>query len=573
MTQPLTVNTGFYSDKGRKDINQDALGYKIPNGNLRRQKGIVFAIADGISSSSVSQIASENAVQSFIDDYYCTSDAWSLKHSALTAMQSINNQLYTQTQQSPYRYDKDRGYVCTFSALILKAHLAEIVHIGDARVYRIANGALEQLTNDHRYWTSQQQSYLSRALGIQPDCDVDSLEIQLNCDDTFVLCTDGIYEFVQPESILQIIAEHKNNLEAAAQIITKTAFDAGSTDNLSIQIVYVEALPVDEPSEVQTLLDSLPLPPSIDAGQIFDGYRILRTLYNSARSHVYLAQDAETDELVVLKTPSLDLSSDPAYLERFLMEEWIARRIKSPYVLAAGKVERDRNYIYTVSEYIEGQTLAQWHRDNPRPSLETVRQIIEQLSKGLRSFHRMDMLHQDLKPENILIDTHNNIKIIDFGSTYVAGVAERTPLSQQDHLLGTALYAAPEYFLGEVGSTRSDLYSLGVITYFLLSGKYPYGTKVPGARTLSAQRKLAYQSVLNDELAIPSWIDEAIRKAVHTNPLSRYEDSAEFIYDLRHPNKDFLNKTRRPLIERNPTAFWQGVSFVLSCIVVYLLYN
>ena len=572
MTQQLTVNTGFYSDKGRKDINQDALGYKIPNGNLRRQKGIVFAIADGISSSSVSQIASENAVQSFIDDYYCTSDAWSLKHSALTAMQSINNQLYTQTQQSPYRYDKDRGYVCTFSALILKAHLAEIVHIGDARVYRITNGALEQLTNDHRYWTSQQQSYLSRALGIQPDCDVDSLEIQLNCNDTFVLCTDGIYEFVQPESILQIIAEHKNNLEAAAQIITKTAFDAGSTDNLSIQIVHVEALPVDEPSEVQTLLDSLPLPPSIDAGQIFDGYRILRTLYNSARSHVYLAQDAETDELVVLKTPSLDLSSDPAYLERFLMEEWIARRIKSPYVLAAGKVERDRNYIYTVSEYIEGQTLAQWHRDNPRPSLETVRQIIEQLSKGLRSFHRMDMLHQDLKPENILIDTHNNIKIIDFGSTYVAGVAERTPLSQQDHLLGTALYAAPEYFLGEVGSTRSDLYSLGVITYFLLSGKYPYGTKVPGARTLSAQRKLAYQSVLNDELAIPSWIDEAIRKAVHTNPLSRYEDSAEFIYDLRHPNKDFLNKTRRPLIERNPTAFWQGVSFVLSCIVVYLLY-
>ena len=112
-----------------------------------------------------------------------------------------------------------------------------------------------------------------------------------------------------------------------------------------------------------------------------------------------------------------------------------------------------------------------------------MRGIVEQIAKGLRAFHRMEMLHQDLRPDNIMIDKTGTVKIIDFGSTRVAGVVEAAPPAADDEILGTAQYTAPEYFLGESGSPRSDMFSLGVISYQMLTGKLPYGTQIARIRT------------------------------------------------------------------------------------------
>ena len=154
---------------------------------------------------------------------------------------------------------------------------------------------------------------------------------------------------------------------------------------------------------------------------VFDGYRIVRELHGSSRSHIYLAVDTANDTLVVIKIPSIDLRGDPAYLKRFMMEEWVARRIDSAHVLKPRLQSRKRNYLYVVTEFIDGQTLTQWMIDNPKPDLETVRGIVEQIAKGLQAFHRMEMLHQDLRPDNIMIDKTGTVKIIDFGSTKVQG--------------------------------------------------------------------------------------------------------------------------------------------------------
>jgi serine/threonine protein kinase len=167
-----------------------------------------------------------------------------------------------------------------------------------------------------------------------------------------------------------------------------------------------------------------------------------------------------------------------------------------------------------------------------------------------------------------MIDSTGTVKIIDFGATRVAGVMEIATPIEQINLLGSAAYAAPEYFLGENGSSRSDIFSLGVITYQMLSGKLPYGVEVAKARTKAAQKKLAYKTVLNEEREIPAWIDDAIRKAVEPAPFDRYEVLSEFVYDLHHPNNEFLNKTKPPLIERNPVIFWKSVSFVLFLALV-----
>src|SRR6185369_4790349 len=194
-------------------------------------------------------------------------------------------------------------------------------------------------------------------------------------------------------------------------------------------------------------LTLLPPPPLLEARMTLDGYRIVRELHASSRSHVYLAVDTDTEALVVLKAPSIDLQGDPAYLERFMMEEWVARRLNSAHVLKPCAQARKREHLYVATEYIEGQTLSQWMIDHPRPSLEAVRSIVEQIARGLQAFHRLEMLHQDLRPENIMIDTTGTVKIIDFGATRVAGITElATPLERGD-ILGTAQYTAPEYFL------------------------------------------------------------------------------------------------------------------------------
>jgi len=209
--------------------------------------------------------------------------------------------------------------------------------------------------------------------------------------------------------------------------------------------------------------------------------------------------------------------------------------------------------------------------DHPAPHIEVVRGIVEQIARGMLAFHRLEMLHQDLRPENILIDSSGTVKIIDFGSVRVAGIAEIETSVEQPGILGTEQYTAPEYFLGEAGSTRSELFSLGVMSYEMLSGRLPYGSQVPKMRSKEAQRSLSYDSVLDPAREIPAWVDYAIKKAVHPNPDKRYQELSEFIFDLRQPSKAFLSKARQPLIERNPVAFWKGVSAILLVIIVFLL--
>ena len=573
MPSKLNLAIGQHSDQGRKPVNQDFFGVTIPKEPQLSLKGVAIAIADGISSSSVSQIASETAIKSFLEDYFCTSEANSVKNSALQVITATNSWLHNLTQQSQYRYDKDRGYVCTFSAIIIKSSTAHIFHVGDSRIYRLRGNKLEQLTQDHRHIVTETESYLSRALGVSPQLEVDYHALAISKGDIFILTTDGVYEFVSIDFMITKIAAHTDNLNKAAKEIIDTAYVKGSDDNLTIQIVRVDEVATTDAKEIYDQLSDLPFPPILEARTIFDGYQIIREVHATSRSHVYLALDIETNEQVIIKTPSIDLRSDTAYLERFLMEEWVARRINSAHVLKPCKQTRKRNYIYIVTEYIEGQTLTQWLIDNPKPDLETVRGIIEQISKGLLAFHRKDMLHQDLRPENIMIDTTGTVKIIDFGSTRVAGIVEMSGMNNQQPLLGTAQYSAPEYFLGENGTSASDIFSLGVIAYQMLSGKLPYGAKVAQTKTKAAQNRLSYVSVLDEEREIPVWIDDVLKKAVHTNPYKRYQELSEFTTDLRRPNQAFLNKTRPPLLERNPTLFWKSLSFFLLAIIVLLLFK
>jgi len=571
MPNQLNISIGQGTDKGRKEINQDFHGAYTPKEPQLTSKGIAIALADGISSSGVSQHASEVAIKSFLEDYYCTPESWTVKTAVQRVLKATNSWLYLQTRNSPYRYSPDKGYVCTFTALVIKSNTAHIFHVGDTRVYRLIDNNLEQITEDHRLWVSKEKSYLRRALGMKEQLELDYHSFTLDIGDLYILATDGVYEFIDDKFIIETVKKYTGDLDKAASLIIEEALQQGSTDNLSIQIIRIDQLPIQDVDEAYQQLTTLPFPPELKPRMTFDGYEIIRDLHISHRSHIYLAVDIESKEQVALKIPSIDLRDTPDYLERFLMEEWVARRINNAHVLKPCLQTRKRNYLYIVTEFIKGQTLKQWIIDHPKPSVEEVRNIVEQIAKGLRALHRQEMFHQDLRPDNIMIDQNDVVKIIDFGAVRVEGLKEITRPIEQQNILGTALYTAPEYFLGEIGTQRSDMFSLGTICYQMLSGKTPYGTQVANSRTKAAQRRLKYRSVFTKDQEIPAWIDETIKKAVHPDPHKRYDTLSEFIYDLRCPNKAFLNKTRPPLIERNPVVFWQAVSFILAIIIIVML--
>lgn len=570
MEKQLVISIGQYSSKGVKDINQDFHDIKVPPQPQLTNKGITIAIADGISSSKVSQEASRISVTSFLEDYYCTSESWSVKKSATSVLTTTNSWLYSKNYKNQYHLDKDKGFVCTFSTMIIKSNTAHILHIGDIRIYRLRDNKLEQLTRDHRVWISEDKSYLSRAMGIDSIVTPDYDNFEVHENDIFIFMTDGVYEFLEEDYIKNELSKEIDNYDDTAKSFIDKAIENKSDDNLTIQIVKIDSLPNRNVEEIHKQLMVRPLPPPLEARMQFDGYEIIRALSITSRSHIYLAIDNDTKQKVAIKVPSMELQDDKVYLERFLMEEWIAKRINNPYVAKSYLQTRKRNYLYNVSEFIEGQTLSQWIIDNPNPKLEEVRAIVEQIAKGLYAFHKQEMIHQDLRPHNVMIDKTNTVKVIDFGSTKVAGIQEIGKKADDDHILGTALYSAPEYFIGESGTAKSDIFSLAVITYQMLSNDFPYGVDVAKATTKSAQNKLTYKSLYPK---YPIWIDETLKKALQVDPEKRYSHLSEFIYDLSHPNKHFLNIKKPALIQRNPLIFWQSATVFLTIIIFILLYK
>ncbi|OHV79849.1 bifunctional protein-serine/threonine kinase/phosphatase [Ensifer sp. LCM 4579] len=563
----LTVDLGQYSSAGRKTINQDFHGAVVPDGAALTMKGIALAIADGISSSPVSHIAAETAVKSFLTDYYCTSDAWTVKTAASRVIDATNSWLSAQNRGLE---DRDHAHVTTFSALVLKGRRAHLFHVGDSRIWRLSGRSLEPLTTDHRLAPSHGESYLGRALGLLPSVEIDYRRLDLQPGDVFVLTTDGVHDSVSLRTIAACITSNAD-LSAAAAAIATSAHEAGSSDNLTIQIVRIEGLPEDDLESVFDKADSLPPAPLPRVPCEFEGYQLHRQIHASHRSHIFLATEPETGERVALKFTSADMREDENYLRRFAMEEWIARRLSSVHVLKNRQPLKPRRCLYLVTEFVEGETLAQWMADRPQADLRAVRDIIGQIADGLRALHRKEIIHQDLRPENLMIDRSGTVKIIDFGSALVAGLNEAVPGIDRGDILGTVQYSAPEYFVGDHGSEQSDLYSVGVIAYQMLTGRLPYGAAVARTRNRRQQQKLRFSSLREIRPDVPDWVEGAIRKAVHPDPTERYQVLSEFVHDLSHPNPKLVSTDPQSLMDRNPLLLWKCLTVLLSLVTIGLL--
>lgn len=572
MNPLLRVSIGQHSLAGQHATNQDFYGAWLPVGHLRTSKGIALALSDGISSSNVSHIASATAVRSFLEDYFATFETWTVRRSAECVLSATNAWLHAQTMRGDGRFDKDRGHVCTFSALVLKGREAHLFHVGDTRIFRLHPQALEQLTEDHRVWLSSTESCLARALGTSPHTKIDYRCWEAEVGEVYLLATDGAYEYLDVATVHQALAQHGDDLDAAAAWLVAQARARGSQDDATLQLLRIDGLPQHSTPHAQLRQQERLLPPLLTPRSRFEGFTVVRELQVSARSHLHLAVDDASGQHVVLKTPSVDLRDDPSYLDGFVLEEWVARRVDSPHVVRVWAGERLRTHLCVALEYIEGQTLAQWMSDHPSPLLEAVRDLVAQTAAGLQALHRREMVHRDLRPHNVMIDRNGTVKLIDLASVQVAGLMEGGAAPLQETPPGTLQYTAPECLLGYAATPQSDLFSLAVMTYQMLTGQLPYGLHAARLRQVQDLRHLRYVPLRNHRPELPAWLDAVLGKALHPLPEKRQETLSEFVHDLQSPGASFQSVQRMPLIERDPVLFWKCLSAVLFVCVIGLLF-
>ncbi len=568
LTPRLDIEVAQHSTAGVKSCNEDAIGIRVPSGNALLTKGAVAVIADGVSSAESGKEASETAVVSFLSDYYSTHDTWSVQTSGLKVLKGLNIWLYGQGQKY---LNPEKGYITTFSTLILKSGSGYIFHVGDSRIYRLRNGELEQITRDHTTAVSGSQRFLSRALGLDTNLEVDFHHLELQEGDCFLLTTDGVHDWLNHKE-LQRLASSGNSCEHICQTLVQTALDHGSDDNLSVQLIKVNTLGNPQREDVLSKLNSLPLPPPLHPGTIIDGWKVVREIQATSRSEVYLVEHRQDNTLAVMKTPSPNFEDDAAYLERFVLEEWIGSRIQSSHVASVIRQDRPRKFLYYLTEYVQGPTLAQLIRERTRLPVVDARNIIIQVASGIRAFHRKDSLHQDIKPDNIIY-TNEGVKIIDFGSAYIAGIDEIETDIERQSLLGTLDYCAPEYRLHATASPRSDQFSLALLLYEMLTGKHPYEA-YRRASTPSDFQRLVYTPCTRHNPLVPTWMDAAIQRALSIDPDRRYPALSEFIQDLKQPNPTYSEQRTLPLIDRNPIRFWQILSaifFAANLVLLFLL--
>lgn len=577
----LKVRFGGYSTAGQKERNQDAFAAHLPLDSGNRFKGAVAVIADGVSSCEDSHIASQTSVTSFIDDYFSTPDSWSVKQSVSRVMTGLNNWLYQKNSAQPAHRD---CMLTTFSALIIKSNTLYAFHVGDSRIYHFQsdprhngkhqNYQLEQLTCDHTR-TERGRNYLARALGADRHLDVDFSQQDLKPGDLLLLSTDGVHEFLTYSEIKQILARAGNtDLESLAREMVELALDNGSDDNLTVLLVSVDQLPRESLDESHRRLTQLPIPPVLNVGNKIDNYEVLDIIFSGTRSHMYLVKDLAGGQRYTLKAPSTNFADDALYLDGFVREEWVGQQVDNPHVMKTFKPAGEKRFLYYLGEYIEGINLRQWMDDNPNPPLDQVRPIIQQAIKGLRALQRQDMVHQDLKPENIMLNRDGQVKILDFGTVLIAGISELGSPLDKSIPQGSVNYIAPEYLMGERGSFRSDLFSLAVISYEMLTGKLPFKEQSVKQVKIDNYSQLSYLPALQQRKDLPLWMEGCLKKALQPNPLHRYQALSEFIQDFTSPNQQLETGVRKqPLMEKNPLLVWQCIAaLLLAANAIQLIY-
>jgi serine/threonine protein kinase/tetratricopeptide (TPR) repeat protein len=309
--------------------------------------------------------------------------------------------------------------------------------------------------------------------------------------------------------------------------------------------------------------------PALQPGHVLGGrYEILELLGQGGMGAVYKARDREVDREVALKVIRPELAAHPEVLRRFKQELILARQVTHKNVIRIFDLGEAEGEKFISMEYIDGRDLKSLRAERGKLPPEEAAEIIEQVCRALDAAHAEGVIHRDLKPQNIMVDKHGRVAVMDFG---IARSRELPGLTQTGVLVGTPEYMSPEQAKGEEIDSRSDLFSLGIIFYELLTGKSPYEATNSVAALLKRTRERAVPPLKLDP-AIPKYMNDIVVRCLEIDPQRRYARAQDMLWDLeaRHGPRQGMTHHHMPrfrMVEELPTK-WLAPGLVLILLLI-----
>jgi eukaryotic-like serine/threonine-protein kinase len=269
----------------------------------------------------------------------------------------------------------------------------------------------------------------------------------------------------------------------------------------------------------------------LNAGDTLDHYRIDAVIAHTQMSALYRATDLNSGREVAIKVPNPEMEADPVLLERFKREEEIGRQLDHPGIVKTIN-DGERSRFYMVIEWVDGRLLRTILNEEKKLTIDRASTLAHRICDALDYMHKHGIVHRDLKPENIMVDENDQIKLIDFGIAMKED-ARRLTFVNVSSLLGTPDYISPEQVKGARGDQRSDIYSMGIIFYEMLTGRVPF----VGPNPLAVMNERVLNDVkpprdLNPEIS-PE-LEEILHRALEREPRHRYATASEMMWDLEH---------------------------------------
>jgi eukaryotic-like serine/threonine-protein kinase len=260
-----------------------------------------------------------------------------------------------------------------------------------------------------------------------------------------------------------------------------------------------------------------------------DRYRLEASIGSGGMAQVFRGQDTTLDRQVAIKILAPQFARDPSFVERFRREAQAAARLNHPNIVNVYDTGVDGDTNYIVMEYVEGRTLAEYLARGGTLASRKAAEIAEKVAEALAAAHAQGVIHRDIKPANIMVTRDGRVKVMDFGIARL--VAGPDTVEQTAAVLGTAAYLSPEQAQGQTVDARSDLYSLGIVLYEMVTGKPPFtGDSAMAVAYKHVQETPLPPSSLNAD--VPPRLDAVVMRALAKNPANRYQSAGEFRDDL-----------------------------------------
>ncbi len=533
--------TGFSLAKGKELTGDDFYDVKTI-GELT-----VAIVCDGVGSATEGAQAAKRTTQHLINNFKIRPKSWSIEKAIKSFIASINSILY---QESQLNYESSE-LVTTLTIVVIQGNKLFGANVGDSRVYLHRDGKLNQLSYDHAMDEEGYENVLTQAIGIDKEVEPYYFENLVEKDDKILLCSDGLYNVLDPD-ILQ------ERISYGASALVKKASKIENDDLLDdTTAVVIEILKADEYLTLRR--QKLEIPQTLKKGQEIDGYTLIKPLIQNERT--WLVHKKTKD--YVIKFASFEAIEDEAMLDLFVKEAWNAKRLKANFFPKA-VIPKTRTMRYYVMQLFHGEDLDHY-LGHKQITIDDSIELASTLLKMSQFLVKYDLVHGDIKPQNIMIakddDENLEFKIIDFGSI--------TEIFSTDSQAGTPSFLAPERFIGESISETTEIFSIGVTLYLSLTGKYPYGEIEPFQNPTFKEAKAP--SFYNKN--IPNWLDSIILRAIAIDEEQRYSHYSEIYYELTHPEKvkPYFIKNA-PLIEKSPHIFYKRAFTLMTLVNFALIY-